>query len=95
MRPGCERVLDGLTLSEELGVGDHLDPVGEIGRSNLRTRHSRSAVPAGTVDFSTTTTGPDSDGAMLRVARSSATRLASPEARAGVPTQMKIDLCTL
>ena len=45
-------------------------------------------MPAGTVDFSTMTSGPVAAPAMSRPARSTASRLASPETRGGVPTQM-------
>ena len=45
-------------------------------------------MPAGTVDFSTTVSGPVALLAVSRAACSNATRLASPDTPGGVPTQM-------
>ncbi len=59
------------------------------GRSRAIVTATRSAVPAGTVDFSTTTIPSGACRATARAASSTATRLASPFASGGVPTQMK------
>lgn len=45
-------------------------------------------MPAGTVDFSTTISGPVALLAISRAACSNATRLTSPDTPGGVPTQM-------
>ena len=89
-RSGLDRILHGSTLSQELRVGDHIDAVREgpgalaagpdEAAARCRQGRSTSPRPRSVVVMCTAT---------LRATRSIATRFASPDAFAGVPTQTK------
>ena len=87
---GLERVVEGAALPQELGIGDDVDRGAEVGTFQPSAAWSRSALPAGTVDFWAITSGPVASPRDLRAPPARPRRrFASPEARGGVPTQMK------
>ena len=87
----AHEVLDRRAFLEELGVGDDAEGDVDAARassSSAIASRTRSAVPTGTVDLSTTTRYSFMWRPMLRAAATTCFRSAEPSSSGGVPTAM-------